>query len=173
MTVLPPLLDLLGVGVFSQTLCDVISDFDQALSRVFQLLSLGQTLLWTVQLLQCCLHGPHALLTLTNRHTHDSVQYNHPHQNHSHNGTSASVLKLEFRRACQTNRCMAHHTEGFLVQLFRLLRQMNGISSRGRVHGGVALLLPHFCLHLYSLRTQSTALSNSCTCWTNTSWIQR
>lgn len=66
MSVLPPLFDLFGVGVFSQTLSDVISYFDQALARVLQLLALRQALLWTIQLLECCLHWPHALLTLTN-----------------------------------------------------------------------------------------------------------
>lgn len=64
MLLLPPLFDLFRVCVFSETLSDVISDFDQALACVFQLLSLRQTLLWTIQLLECCLHRPHAFLTL-------------------------------------------------------------------------------------------------------------
>lgn len=48
---LPPLFDQFRVGVFSETLGDVISDFDQALACMLQLLSLRQALLWTIQLL--------------------------------------------------------------------------------------------------------------------------
>lgn len=61
---LPPLLDLLGVGVLLQTLGDVVSDLDQALPGVLQLLALREALLRTVQLLQRRLHRPHPLLTL-------------------------------------------------------------------------------------------------------------
>lgn len=79
MAVLPPLFDQLGVGVFSQTLGDVISYFDQALTRVLQLLALRQTLLRTIQLLECCLHRPHALLTLTNTRYRRVIPVQSPH----------------------------------------------------------------------------------------------
>lgn len=61
---LPPLLDLLGVGILLQTLGDVVSDLDEALPRVLQLLALRQALLWPVQLFERRLHRPHPLFAL-------------------------------------------------------------------------------------------------------------
>lgn len=63
--VLSPLFDELRVGVLLQTLSDVISNLDETLPRVFELLTLRQTFLWSVQLLQGCLHWTHSLFTHT------------------------------------------------------------------------------------------------------------
>lgn len=63
--VLSPLFDEVRVGVLLQTLSDVISDLNETLPCVFQLLALRQTFLWSVQLLQSCLHRTHSLFTHT------------------------------------------------------------------------------------------------------------
>ena len=61
---LSPLLDLFRICILFQTFCDMVSDFYQALSSMFQLFSFRKASLRPIKLLQCCFDRPHPLFTL-------------------------------------------------------------------------------------------------------------
>lgn len=60
----PPQFDVLLVGVSFKALGYSVSDFQQAVAGVLQLLLHIEPLVGFVQLFQCLFHGPHPLLTL-------------------------------------------------------------------------------------------------------------
>ncbi len=66
---------MLGVTVGFKALCDSVSNLQQACACVLELLLVGQTLVWLVQLLQSLFDRPHALLTL-----HTQIKYYCSHE---------------------------------------------------------------------------------------------